>query len=302
MTSDTAISIAVPVAVFLIMFAIGLGLTRRDFEKALRSPRALLLGVVAQMALVPFAGLLLVAAHRPEAGLALGIVILVLCPGGAMSNLLTRLAGGDVALSVSLTAITNILSIATLPALSALAAEHFLGAAVGRLDIGDLVLRVAMISTVPVLLGIVLRHLAPRPCARHEAAVFRGAFIIFLVLIVWSILASIQELRAGMLALGWQLAMLSLLLLGLGFVIAWLCGIGPPQRITLAIETGIQNGGLGLAVGSMLWVEGSGFPLPAIPSGVYGVLMYLLTFPLVILLAAAARRRALPALPGDGAD
>nr|WP_281354806.1 bile acid:sodium symporter [Rhodovulum strictum] len=279
-----------PAAVFVIMFAIGLGLAPRDFRSTLTRPRALLLGLAAQMVLVPATGVLLVAIQQPEAAIGLGIVILALCPGGASSNILTRLAGGDVALSVSLTAVTNLLSVATLPVLSVLAARHFLGVELAAVEMRQVLLRVALIATLPVLLGTLVRHLAPAAAARHEPMVFRAAFALFLGIVGWAIVGSIEVLRDGMLLLGWQLAFLTLLLLGLGHGLGWLFGLAAPQRIAVGIETGVQNGALGLAVGSLLWADGAGFPLYATPSAVYGALTYALTYPLVILLWRLRRR------------
>lgn len=289
MTTDTAINLAIPVAVFVIMFALGLNLTARDFGNALRNPRAFLLGLVAQIALVPVVGGMLVAAQQPEAAIGLGIVILALCPGGASSSVLTRLVGGDVALSVSLTTVTNLASVATLPVLSVLAARHFLGAELAPIEIREMMLRVAMIATLPVVLGMLVRHLAPEATARREPMVFRISFAFFLLIIGWAIVGSFADLHDGMLRLGWQLACLTLLLLGLGFALGRMFGLAAPQCTAVAIEACVQNSGLGVAVGSMLWAGQPGFPLYATPSAVYGILTYVLTLPLVVLLSHAKR-------------
>lgn len=290
MTTDTIIDVAVPLAVFVMMFALGLGLTIADFRSALTRPRALLLGVASQIVLVPVVGFLFVSVQRQDADLALGIVLLTLCPGAAMSNLLTRIAGGDVALSVSLTAVSNLLSAATLPALSLLAASHFLGSEVTRIEFGELTLRVVAVATVPVLLGMAIRGTAPAFIERHELAVFRLCFVVFIVIIGWSFMESADALRSGLFLIGWQLAVLTFLLLGLGLALGQACGLSVPQRTTIAIETGVQNSGLGLAAGAMLWGDAAGFPLFATPSVVYGALTYTLTFPLVILFARTWQR------------
>ncbi len=290
MTTETIIIFAVPVAVFVMMLALGLGLTLADFRSALRRPMALFLGVASQIVLVPVAGFLFVSAQQQDPGLSLGIVLLTLCPGAAMSNLLTRIAGGDVALSVSLTAISNLLSAATLPALSLLAASHFLGPEVSRVDFGDLTLRVLMVATVPVLLGMAIRHLAPRFTERYEPAAFRTCLAVFIAIIGWSFIEVADALRFGLVLIGWQLVLLTFLLLGLGLALGQACGLSTPQRTTIAVETGVQNSGLGLAAGAMLWGDGAGFPLFATPSVVYGALTYALTFPVVILLSRRWQR------------
>jgi BASS family bile acid:Na+ symporter len=289
-TTDTIIDVAVPVAVFVMMFALGLGLTLADFRLALKRPKALLVGVASQIVLVPVVGYLFVSVLQQDPDLALGIVLLALCPGAAMSNLLTRIAGGDVALSVSLTAVSNLLSAATLPALSLLAAGHFLGAEAPQIDFGDLTLRVVAVVTVPVLLGMAIRYLAPPIVERHEPAVFRICFAVFIAIIGWSFMEVADTVQSGLILIGWQLAVLTFLLLGLGLAVGQVCGLSAPQRTTVAVETGVQNSGLGLAVGAMLWGDAAGFPLFAIPSVVYGALTYTLTFPVVILLSRAWQR------------
>lgn len=290
MTTDTIIDVAVPIAVFVMMFALGLGLTLADFRLALKRPRALLAGVASQIVLVPVVGFLFVSVLQQDPDLALGMVLLALCPGAAMSNLLTRIAGGDVALSVSLTAVSNLLSAAILPALSLLAAGHFLGAEATRIEFGDLTLRVVAVATVPVLMGMAIRSLAPHRVERHEPAIFRICLAVFIAIIGWSFMEVADTLRSGLILIGWQLAFLTFLLLGVGLAVGQLCGLSAPQRTTIAVETGVQNSGLGLAAGAMLWGDAAGFPLFAIPSVVYGALTYAMTFPLVILLSRAWQR------------
>lgn len=290
MTTDTIIDVAVPVAVFVMMFALGLGLTVADFRSSLKRPKALFLGVASQVFLVPVVGFLFVSAQQQDAEVALGIVLLTLCPGAAMSNLLTRIAGGDVALSVSLTAVSNILSAATLPALSLLAAGHFLGTEALGVEFGDLTLRVVAVVTVPVLLGMAIRHLAPRVVEPHEPAIFRICFAVFIAIIGWSFMEVADTLQSGLILIGWQLALLTFLLLGLGLAVGQVGGLSEPQRTTIAVETGVQNSGLGLAAGAMLWGDATGFPLFSTPSVVYGALTYAVTFPVVILLSRAWQR------------
>lgn len=290
MTTDTIIDVAVPVAVFVMMLALGLGLTFADFRSALNRPKALFLGVASQIALVPVVGILFVSVLQQDADLALGIVLLTLCPGAAMSNLLTRIAGVDVALSVSLTAVSNLLSAATLPTLSLLAAGHFLGTAAPRIDFGDLTLRVVAVATVPVLLGMAIRSLATRLVERHETAIFRICFVAFIAIIGWSFMEVADTLQYGLILIGSQLAFLTFLLLGLGLAVGQVCGLAASQRTTIAVETGVQNSGLGLAAGAMLWGDAAGFPVFATPSVVYGALTYAMTFPVVILLSRAWQR------------
>jgi BASS family bile acid:Na+ symporter len=285
MTQNEAINVAIPVAVFVMMFSLGIGTTKEDFQNALRTRTPFLIALMLQFLLVPFAGLMLITVQQQDAAIKIGIAILMLCPGGAISNVLTRIAGGDVALSVSITAITNILSIATLPTLSVLAAQCFVGSDASQIDIAEVTVRVTMIATVPVLLGVLARCMAPVFLQRYERLAFHMAFTAFLLITGWAVIGSMEVLREGLLSLGWQLAILMLLLISIGFATCWLFGIPEFQRIAVSIETGIQNTGLGLAVSSILWADPSSFPIYAIPSAVYGVLVYIVALPMVVILS-----------------
>ncbi len=290
---DTILDIAIPAAVFIIMVSIGFGVTGRDLRQALRAPRAFLTGVTAQLMLVPSLVFLFLMLFPPEGEIGLGIMILALCPGGALSNILTKVAGGDVALSVSMTAFTNVFSVATLPTLSLLAASHFLGTDVNASEIQALTLQVAMIGTVPVLLGMCLRYMAPAFAERHGQSFFRVSLAAFILIMGWAIIESMNVFYAAMIALGWQLLAMLCLLLVIGGGIARLGMIALPQRITLVLEIAVQNSALGIAIGATIWQGASGFPIYATPAAVYGSLTLLLLFPLVALMSRTARLAAL---------
>jgi len=290
MTTENIINAAVPIAVFIMMFALGTGLTFNDFRRALERPKALLLGLSTQIVAVPIMGVLFVSMQTLDAEIALGIVILALCPGGAMSNVLTRIAGGDVALSVSLTALTNLLSVATLPILTLLAVSYFLGNDVDRVDIQEVTKRVILVVTIPVVLGTLLRHFAPVVILRQEKRIFRLSLAVFILIIGWAMVESSETLFAGLFLLGWQLTFLIVLLTGLGFLVGTLFGTSSSQRTTLALETGVQNSGLGLAAAAMLSVDPASFPVSAVPSVVYSALIYAFLFPVVLWLSHRKRR------------
>lgn len=294
MPTDTIVNAAVPLAVFVIMFALGVGLTIHDFRGALTRPKALLLGIIAQVCIVPITGIVYVSILHLDPEIALGIVILALCPGGAMSNVLTRIAGGDVALSVTLTGATNLLAVATLPVLTLLAVSYFRGTGTGETDIQEVTQRVLLVVTVPVLLGALLRHFVPNVMRRYQRAIFRFSLAVFLLIIAWAFIESFEALYNGLAVLGWQLTVLIVVLFSLGYGIGWMFTLSPSQRTTLALETGVQNSGLGLAAATMLSSEASGFPVSAIPSVVYSALVYLLVFPFTIWLSRRQNRPAVP--------
>lgn len=275
------------------MVSIGFGVTRDDFRECLVLPKAFLVGVTAQVVLVPlfvFAFLMLL---QPERDIALGIMILALCPGGALSNILTKVSGGDVALSLSMTAFTNVFSIATLPSLSVLAASYFVGTDGNASEIQAITVQVALIGTLPVVLGMFLRYIAPNFAESHGGAFFRFSLIVFVLIMGWSIIESIHVFYAAMIALGWQLLALLCVLVALGVGMGSLVRLTLPHRITLIFEIGVQNSALGIAVGAMMWREPSGFPIYATPAAVYGSLTLLLLLPLVGLVSRVSKKAAM---------
>ena len=286
---EALFNIAIPAAVFIIMVSIGFGVTRDDLHRAFGVPKAFLIGVAAQLMMVPVFVFVFLVLLQPERDIALGIMILALCPGGALSNILTKVSGGDVALSVSMTAFTNVFSVATLPSLSVLAASYFVGTDVNASEIQAITLQVALIGTVPVVLGMVLRYIAPKLAERHGGAFFSFSLIVFVLIMGWSIIESINVFYAAMIALGWQLFALLCVLVALGVGMGRMGGLTLSHRITLIFEIGVQNSALGIAVGAMIWRGSEGFPVYATPAAVYGSLTLLLLLPLVALVARVSK-------------
>lgn len=286
---DTVIDIAIPVAVMIIMISIGFGVTRDDLRTTLAARNAFLFGVAAQLLLVPAAALVFLLLLQPDRHIALGIMILGLCPGGALSNILTRVAGGDVALSVSITAFTNVFSVVTLPALSVLAADYFVGQSLNAAEVQTLVMRVALIGTAPVLLGMCLRYILPVFAERHGARFFRLALVVFVIIMGWAILESIEVFYASMLQLGWQLLAMLCIMLALGIGVGQMRRFAVPSRITLIFEIAVQNAALGIAVGSLISRDSSGFSIYTTPAAVYGSLTLLLLLPFVALVSRASK-------------
>ena len=290
---EAVLNIAIPAAVCIIMVSIGFGVTRDDLHRALGVPKAFLIGATAQVMMVPVFVFLFLMLLQPEREIALGIMILALCPGGALSNILTKVSGGDVALSVSITAFTNVFSVATLPSLSVLAARYFVGTDVNASEILAITLQVALIGTVPVVLGMVLRYIAPNLAERHGGTFFSFSLIVFVFIMGWSIIESIHVFYVAMIALGWQLLALLCVLLALGVGTGRLVGLTLPHRITLIFEIGVQNSALGIAVGAMIWRGTSGFPVYATPAAVYGSLTLLLLLPVVALASRLSKKGAI---------
>jgi BASS family bile acid:Na+ symporter len=245
--------VALPVALAIIMFGLGLGLSGDDFRRVLRMPRAVVAGLVTQVVLLPLAAMatatLFFFAFDLETELILGLLLLSACPAGTTSNLVAYLARADAALSVTLTTINSLGAAITTP-LTFLATTSILLGEGRRVDVSflDMAVLVLAIVVVPVVLGIGARRLWPRFATRSDKA-FRIASAALLALVIVAVLVQNRE-DLGTLFVASVPASLALnaLALAAGYAMARLLRLGLPQARTIAIETGFQNGTLGIAI------------------------------------------------------
>ncbi len=278
---DLLINVVLPLSLAIIMLSLGIGLTVADFGRVALRPRAFAIGALCQVVLLPLTALTVTWAFGLRGELAVGLFLLALCPGGVTSNMISRLARGDVALSVSLTAVISLLSILTVPVLAAWSVRWYMGDAAPPVTVASLALAMFLITTLPVALGVLLRHLAPGFADRVEPGLTGLATALF-VLIVLAALAGNWDLFVSNLAsLGPALVSLNLALMVLGLLIAGLFGLAWQARKTVSIETGIQNATLGITLAALISGQSEGFSTYALPSAVYGITMYLVALPFV---------------------
>jgi len=278
MPSSLLTTVLLPLALAVVMLGMGLALVPDDFRRIGRDPKAVAVGTLSQMVLLPLIGALLVAVLPMPPAIAVGVMVLAICPAGPSSNLLTYLARGDVALSVSLTALNSLLTVVTIPVLSNLALRLFMGSeTVIRLPIGTTMLRILLITLVPTAIGMAFRHERPALALRLEGLVSRLAAAL-LVGIILVLLVQEGDRLPGFLA---KAGLAVVLLNGLGSLTGWwaarLAGLPVRQAITLAIEVGIQNCALALAITAGLLNN----PEMAVPAAVYGLWMNIAGFAVV---------------------
>ena len=279
---DAVIIIGLPLALAFIMFSLGLGLTVRDFLDLARTPRAFAVGFGAQVLVVPLVAFGLLQVFDLEAALAFGVMILAFCPGGATTNLLSRFARGDVALSVTLTAVVSVLSVVTMPLLVGLSAGYFLGDDARDIDIAGLALQLFLITTVPTAAGMLVRRARPDFAARAEPVSVRIAGILFVVVVVGALLSQLDAFFDNIATLGPLLVVLNVILLGIAYGLARLARLSERRAATVAIEAGVQNATLGITVATLLDAS-EVLPTFAVPSAVYGITMYAVTLPAIFL-------------------
>lgn len=263
-----------PLTLFVIMFSLGLGLVVDDFRRILTHPKAFAVGIFSQMVMLPAVGFLLAIGFDLTPELALGLVILALCPGGATANLLTRLAYGDVALSISVTSVSTLLAVVTMPLLAKLAAGYFLGVDAADIDVTGLALSMVGLTTVPVCAAMAVRHFATAFALRIERGVSRAALLL-MVTVIGIVLATNWTMFVDNLPLlGPSVFTLNAVMLLGGIVLAWLFRLSERHATAISLEAGIQNAALGVNVGSLIVDHGNEVSPISVPSGVYGIVMY----------------------------
>jgi BASS family bile acid:Na+ symporter len=263
-------TVLLPVALIVIMFGMGISLTLADFKRVFISPKAKIVGLVLQLLVLPLVAFALATLFRLPGELAVGLMVIAACPGGPTSNIISHLSKGDTALSVSLTATSSLITIFTIPLWVEFSLEHFLGSDTDiHLSFLKTVLQLMVVTLLPIGLGLLLNAKKPNLCIRLDKPV-KFFSLFFLILIVVIAVSREEDLLNQFKLAGPAAISLNVLTMTLGFGVAWLLGLQKPQRITLAIETGIQNGTLALAI-SLGMLQN---PRIAVPAVVYSLLMF----------------------------
>ena len=266
------IGIVLAISLMIIMFGMGLSLTISDFKRVVIYPKAVFVGLMCQMILLPLVGYLIAIMLNLSPVIAIGLMLLAACPGGATSNLLTHLAKGDLALSVSLTAIASLLSIATIPFIIQFAILEFSNEDQKVVvDSFSMIKQLFAIIIIPIGVGMLVKSNFSKFAAKMEKPVKLASAIIF-ALVVVGVLFSLRDVLVGYLtaAAGLPSILLNVSMMVLGFLAALLFKLSRPQAISISIETGIQNGTLAITLATISLNNAEYSIVPAI----YGLLMF----------------------------
>jgi BASS family bile acid:Na+ symporter len=276
------LEVFLPLSLAFIMISLGISLTIADFARVAKTPIGFSIGALAQVVLLPVIAfcLLMVFPLPPE--LALGVMILSFCPGGVTSNILTRLAGGTLALSITLTAVFSLLAVITVPLLVVWNAEYFMGVAAPDVQVTSLGIAMFLITAVPVGIGIACRHLMPSFADRIESGAAKIATVLFVVIVVGALASNWDVFAANIGLIGPVLILLNVIMLAVGFGLAKAAGLSHADSVAISLEAGVQNATLGIAVGGLIAGVSDGIPTLAMPSGVYGITMYFVTLPFIL--------------------
>ena len=266
---EIAKSIA-PVCLAIIMFGLGLGLTVADFTRLLKIPRDFIVGFFGQVILLPIVAFILIQIISLPPELALGTMIIAAAPGGVMSNVLTKFANGDVALSISLTAVVSLISVITVPLIIYNSAD-FLGIEITKkISMVNIALKMFIAVTIPVIFGMIVRALMTDYIVSKTLLVQRLSLILFLVIFTaiwveeWDRIVSFIQ-RAGLIAL-----ILNLTMIFLGYYLAKYLASGVEQRKCISLECGLQNGTLAVFVGTQLFDN----VVFMVPTAAYALIMF----------------------------
>jgi BASS family bile acid:Na+ symporter len=259
-----------PFCLIIIMFGLGLGLTVADFKRLTKYPGDFIVGFFGQVILLPIVAFILIHIISLPPELALGTMLIAAAPGGVMSNILTKFANGDVALSVSLTAIISLISVITVPFIIFNSAG-FLNIEIGKeISMLNIALKMFVAVTVPVALGMIVRALMSDFVISKTLLVQRLSLILFLIVFAaiwieeWDKITSFIQ-RAGLIAL-----VLNLTMIFLGYYLAKFLASGVAQRKCISLECGLQNGTLALFVGTQLFDN----VVIMVPTAAYALIMF----------------------------
>lgn len=285
MEQSPLIEVGLPAVLFVIMVGIGLTLTTDDFRYEARQPRGAIVGLLAQLLVMPALGFAIAALLDLPAALAVGLVIAAACPGGTTSNLIAFLARANVALSIVLTVLASVATIVSIPLFVDLALRWrpIASDVAVEVPVGRTVLLLVAIVLVPVAVGMTVRRRAPHRAAALERVVSAIGAIVLVALIIGIALSVRDEFWELLAASGPAAVLLNLAGLAVGFGVATLARLPLEDRVTTAVELGIKNSTLGILIA----VTVIGSERMAVPSAVYGLLMYVSAFGVV----AYGRRR-----------
>jgi BASS family bile acid:Na+ symporter len=274
MTAAELISnVFLPISLAIIMLGMGMSLIPADFTRIIKYPKAILLGLTNQLVFLPIIGFSLAIAFDLNPIMAVGLMILATCPGGATSNLITQVCKGNIALSVTLTAIASIASILTIPFILSFALEYF-GSDAGakiKLPIMETILQIMVITVIPISIGMLIRKFKAKFAKRMEKTMRIASTVIFILVFIAVIAANFNILGKAFKEVGLATLLLNIITMGLGYLTARLFKLDVKSIISVTVESGIQNGTLALVIATSVLnnVE------MGIPTGAYVIWMFL---------------------------
>lgn len=272
MESNALTTVFLPLSQFILMLWLGVNLTSQDFRRLRIQPKATLVGLGSQLLLLPLLGFAIAAVSGLSPALAVGVVVIAACPGGSMSNLFTLLAQGDIALSVTLTALSSVVTVFTIPVVINVATAQFMaqGTAI-QLPLLSTIIQIALITLLPIALGMTLKYMAPRRAQQTNRFLKWVAISNVIVVLAGMVVKEWESFPFYLSQVGGAIFALNLGAIALGFTIATVSKLDPAETTSITIETGIQNVPLAITIASAPTLLNSADI--AIPAVFYGTVM-----------------------------
>jgi BASS family bile acid:Na+ symporter len=269
-----------PIALALIMLGLGLGLTFQDFLRILKQPKDFFIGFICQLILLPVIAFLLIKILNTPLELALGVMIIAAAPGGVTSNVLTKFANGDVALSVSLTAVISLISIFTVPFIVFKSAELLNVSYVSNnISMTGISLKMFAVVTLPVMIGIIVRKFATDFISNNTRIIQRLSIILFALVFIAIWIEEWDKITSFITRAGLVTSILNVVMMTVGFYVAKVFASGMAQRKCISLECGLQNGTLAVFVSTQIFDN----IVYMVPTAAYALIMFITSIIFVFL-------------------
>ena len=263
--------VVLPLSLAFIMFSLGLALKSSDFTRVIKQPKDFLIGAFSQIIILPLVALIIVMLWPLSPELAIGVMLIAAAPGGATSNIITSFAKGDVALSVSLTAIISLLCVITIPIIVLFSLNILMDTSTAKsISIGDIAIKMFLIVTVPVIIGMLFRKFLNSISISFEPLAKKISAVLFVLVLLGAIVAEKDNVVSYFAQAGLVTLILNLLMMIIAFYIGKLFASGISQQKTITVECGLQNGTLAIVVATTLFDGG----LYLIPAATYSLIMF----------------------------
>ena len=268
-----------PLCLAIIMFILGLGLTINDFLRVIKYPKNFLVGFICQVILLPIIAFILINLITLTPEIALGVMIIAAAPGGVTSNVLTKFANGDVALSVSLTAIVSLISIATVPFIVFYSANFLEIEILKEITMNNIAIKMFFVVTAPVLLGMIIRKFKQDLVIAYESLFQKISIILFLIVFTAIWVEEWGEIMSYIKTAGLISIILNITMIIIGFYVAKFLVSGIAQRKSISLECGLQNGTLAVYVATQLFDQ----KVYLFPTAAYALIMFVTSIFFVLL-------------------
>ena len=271
-----------PFALALIMLGLGASLTTNDFTRVVKNPKEFLVGLICQLVVLPIVGYLLIIILKTPIELALGVMLIAAAPGGVTSNVLTKFADGDVALSISLTAITSLISIISVPFVVFLSIDLFdIDYVSKEISMVGISLKMFGVVTVPVIIGMLLRKFADDFIIRNMNIIEKSSIVLFIIVFVAIYIEEWDSIIMFLTTAGTIALTLNVVMMIIGFYVAKIFATGVAQQRCISLECGLQNGTLAVFVGIQLFGQDMSY---MVPTAAYALIMMTTSVLFVIFL------------------